>query len=221
MDYPKLPYTHAKRLADRLVELLAPHCERIDIAGSIRRQCAEIGDIEIVAQPKLEEVPHTLLETRWLPNAAFALTLRHFTILKGKVFGRNCQYLIPTKKEPTAKDHIVLDLFMPEPYDYYRMLAIRTGNKEFAFRALSSNWTKLGWVGTDEGLRRKKECAQIGDHKWKCIEKKPTMPPVWKSEEEFFDWLEIDWVAPENRNYEIKNVIDLLYNPQKNKRHAS
>jgi DNA polymerase/3'-5' exonuclease PolX len=42
----------AQPIADRVRDLLAPHCDRIEIAGSIRRQKADVGDIEIVAIPK-------------------------------------------------------------------------------------------------------------------------------------------------------------------------
>jgi DNA polymerase/3'-5' exonuclease PolX len=38
-------------IAQSLVNLLAPACARIEIAGSIRRKRPEVGDIEIVAQP--------------------------------------------------------------------------------------------------------------------------------------------------------------------------
>ncbi|MDX2138587.1 MAG: hypothetical protein SF123_10875, partial [Chloroflexota bacterium] len=44
-------YADAKALADCVVNLLAPHCQRIDIAGSIRRKMSDIGDIDIVCEP--------------------------------------------------------------------------------------------------------------------------------------------------------------------------
>lgn len=49
----KMPYADALALAEHLAAQLRPGCERILIAGSIRRQKREIGDIEIVAQPLL------------------------------------------------------------------------------------------------------------------------------------------------------------------------
>lgn len=51
----RLPLNQAERLAEELVELLRPACERIAVAGSIRRRKADIGDIELVAVPKDEE----------------------------------------------------------------------------------------------------------------------------------------------------------------------
>lgn len=52
----KMPYADALAMANHLVSLLKPGCERIMIAGSLRRQKPEIGDIEIVAMPMLEPV---------------------------------------------------------------------------------------------------------------------------------------------------------------------
>lgn len=45
----KIPYAKALTKAESLLTLLQPACERIEIAGSLRRQKAEIGDIELVA----------------------------------------------------------------------------------------------------------------------------------------------------------------------------
>lgn len=45
-----LPF--ARNLARRMVDLLTPECIRIEIAGSIRREKPEVGDIEIVLIPK-------------------------------------------------------------------------------------------------------------------------------------------------------------------------
>lgn len=42
----------AKAIAEELKELLAPACERIEIAGSIRRQKPEPSDIELLCIPR-------------------------------------------------------------------------------------------------------------------------------------------------------------------------
>ena len=42
----------AEKIARKYVDLLAPFCERIEIAGSTRRKKPEVGDIEIVCIPK-------------------------------------------------------------------------------------------------------------------------------------------------------------------------
>lgn len=37
-DGPRIPLTEAQRLAAAVMELLRPHCDRIEVAGSVRRQ---------------------------------------------------------------------------------------------------------------------------------------------------------------------------------------
>jgi DNA polymerase/3'-5' exonuclease PolX len=49
-----IPLLAATTLAAKLVAQLAPYCERIEVAGSVRRQKDIVGDIELVAIPKLE-----------------------------------------------------------------------------------------------------------------------------------------------------------------------
>lgn len=48
----KIPLDIASKIARRLTQLMAPHCYRVEVAGSVRRQKPEVSDIEIVAHPK-------------------------------------------------------------------------------------------------------------------------------------------------------------------------
>jgi DNA polymerase/3'-5' exonuclease PolX len=50
----------ARELAESLVALLAPSCQRIEIAGSIRRLKPNPNDIELVAVPSYQAVPRIL-----------------------------------------------------------------------------------------------------------------------------------------------------------------
>jgi DNA polymerase/3'-5' exonuclease PolX len=52
---PKRPLSELRPVADELVLRLRPACERIEIAGSIRRARPRVGDIEIVAIPRFEQ----------------------------------------------------------------------------------------------------------------------------------------------------------------------
>lgn len=47
---------YAARIAGRLLELLAESCERLEVAGSIRRGKETVKDIELVAVPKFLDV---------------------------------------------------------------------------------------------------------------------------------------------------------------------
>lgn len=45
----RIPHAEALAVAEAMAEMLRPHCERIQIAGSLRRQAETVKDIEIVA----------------------------------------------------------------------------------------------------------------------------------------------------------------------------
>ena len=47
-----MKYSLALEYAQEIKEILSPFCERIEIAGGIRRQKEEPHDIEIVCQPR-------------------------------------------------------------------------------------------------------------------------------------------------------------------------
>jgi hypothetical protein len=93
---------------------------------------------------------------------------------------------------------INLDLFLPESYDYYRMFATRTGPAEYSKNIIAVGWLRRGWVGTPEGLRMKRDCTEVSTG-WKCINKNAIRPPLWQSEQEFFDWIKVDWTEPKLR----------------------
>ena len=42
----------AKKLAEQIIEQIRPHCERVEVAGSIRRKKSEVRDIDLVLIPK-------------------------------------------------------------------------------------------------------------------------------------------------------------------------
>jgi len=52
----KMPFVEALAAACAIKEMLAPYCERIEIAGSVRRKKPYCKDIEIVAIPKPYDV---------------------------------------------------------------------------------------------------------------------------------------------------------------------
>lgn len=56
----KHKYSAAKNIADQIVASLAPYCQRIEVAGSVRRRRKLVGDIEIVAIPDVVSQPDLL-----------------------------------------------------------------------------------------------------------------------------------------------------------------
>lgn len=183
-------YGTAILVASSIVEMLRPHCDEITIAGSVRREVAEVGDIEIVALPKQSEhgghcpgFVAAVISLGPRPEAKAPKPLAERRYIKVML--------------PWAQG-VQLDIFCPQPHDYGRQVAIRTGPKEYSAKIIAGRWTKLGWVGTEHGLRRAEQCEKRGD-KWVVKSSDPTMPPEFPSEEAFYSFLGYLWIPPKAR----------------------
>jgi len=195
----------ALEIANKLVETLSPHCTLINIAGSCRREKPEVKDIEIVALPKYIQIPS---EPQGLfddipPAMKTVISPGYLKVyneigkkIKGKAVGKYSQFEL--------SEGIKLDLFTPDDFDYYRIFAIRTGSADYSARVIAQGWLKVGWCGSDKGLRKISECekkfSSEGVESWKCINPNGELPPVWESEEEFFEWLKVKWIEPCRRD---------------------
>jgi len=191
----------AKKIADNLCCKLQPFCKITDIAGSVRRCKDEVKDIEICCLPIMMHSDSADLfgnntsELAVSPdfvNAVFSLG----KIEKGKIDGKYFKILLP--------EGIYLDLFIPDPHDYYRQFAIRTGPADYSAKVIAGGWRKKGWCGSDKGLRKMEDCIETktpdGKSKWKCVNPKAEKPPIWKDERDFFQWIGVEWIEPRLRN---------------------
>jgi DNA polymerase/3'-5' exonuclease PolX len=189
-----MEFFKAQKIANRIVEILTPHVDVIHIAGSVRRRKPEVKDIEVCCIPKKH--PTDLFNTSDLViDAGFndAVKLIAEKVIKGKSSGRYMQMQLKGKEE------INLDLFMPQTDDYYRQYAIRTGSADYSAKVIATAWVNKGWCGTEEGLRLQQDCCKAASG-WKIINKNPQKPPVWNSEEEFFEWIGVQWIEAWLRN---------------------
>jgi DNA polymerase/3'-5' exonuclease PolX len=57
MSETRYPRERAYTVADSIVNALRPACERIEIAGSLRRHKPDVGDIEILYIPVMQDEP--------------------------------------------------------------------------------------------------------------------------------------------------------------------
>lgn len=69
----KFPRQTGLRVARDLTVYLAPHCERIIVAGSLRRLKREVGDVEIVFIPRYVQERDGLFDVRQVSQADRAL----------------------------------------------------------------------------------------------------------------------------------------------------
>lgn len=199
-----MKYGQAHEIAIDILKRLEPLSTKIDIVGSVRREKAEVHDIELCVVPRLSQKKDLFGEVLGTERLhSFIKEVKCLgIILKGKIEdGRMVQIRLP--------EDIVLDLFLPVESDYYRQVAIRTGSKDYSHKVLAVAWLKKGYCGTDDGLRLQKECYQklIGKYpdgrdksKWFCNNPEPTLAPIFDSEYELYKWLSLEWIEPKNRN---------------------
>jgi DNA polymerase/3'-5' exonuclease PolX len=191
----QLLLVRAEGLANQVMEHLNPYCRTIGIVGSIRRKKKFVGDIEICCTPFMETGQFGFFEDSPRRSEKFIRSVAKLgSRIKGNASdGRYVQLFL-------YDTGLKLDLFIPQEHDFYRQYAIRTGSADYSSKVIATAWRKLGWVGTEHGLRREEYCSLDGPT-WKWDNKDPSqeLPPVWQSEREFFDWLQVPFRKPENR----------------------
>ena len=198
-------YDSAAKIAVNACKKLQPFCEVINIVGSLRRALPEISDIDLICVPKYtEDVALNLFGSDGgvvtkRTSISFSETVKNIgTITKGAPDGRYMSIKVIGYNVP-----VKIDIFMPDPIDYYRQYCIRTGSANFVHWNIAKRWSELGWCGTDQGLRRIEDCREIVSatekKKWEVVKPDGDRPPAWESEEHFFDWLGVKWIAPRLR----------------------
>lgn len=124
----KLPLETALLYANDIVNELSPLCERIEIAGSIRRKKDEVGDIEIVAIPncKMDMFGEVI-------SGDHELNYYEWEKL-GKLVKNGNKF-----KQVTLYRGISLDLFIVTPPAQWGVIfTIRTGSADFSHRLVTS-----------------------------------------------------------------------------------
>jgi len=188
----KMPLVKAQDIARRFMHYLEPFVEKMSVAGSVRRECDFCHDVEVVCVPRDE----------FSMGLAFPEGFKGMTTNGARL-----------KKFVYNDSGIHIELYITTREDYGRILAIRTGSSAFSHINLALRWNRLGWAGTEDGLRRKSEC--IHKSTWKISHEYkncPTLPPAFETEEDFFAFLGIEWVHPKSRSWVSKHQ-EINYKP--------
>jgi len=82
----RIPLAQAVAITTQVVETLRPFCQRIQVAGSIRRQRDTICDVEVVAVPNL--VTTVLFEDTPGVDPAFIAAVNQWPVVKGSATGK-------------------------------------------------------------------------------------------------------------------------------------
>jgi DNA polymerase/3'-5' exonuclease PolX len=116
-----MKHADALAMAESALNTLKPYCERILIAGSIRRQRPEVKDCELVAIPK--QIPVGLFGDELEVDPGFVTAVNQWEFVKGHPTGKYAQRVLP--------GGIKLDLFIATPENWGWQLVIRTGSAKF------------------------------------------------------------------------------------------
>lgn len=116
------PLVEARAIAEALVFLMSPYCERVEIAGSIRRQKGEVKDIELVLIPK----------ATWFGFTDDLLT--QGVLSKGHAWGHRYRAAVH------VESRIRVDLFVADAGNFGAVLQLRTGPGECNKRLMT--WLK-------------------------------------------------------------------------------
>ena len=169
----------ARNIAGLIIADLDKYCERIEIAGSVRRGKAEVKDIEIVAMPRLRYEPQ-LLDVIVEIDALDGYPWRSL----GKVIKNGPKY----KQLELHAAEINLDLFIVTPPEQWGVImVIRTGPAEFSQWCVTQR--KKGGILPSNCQVKDGGVYRNGDSR-----------PISMPEElDFLDFLGLGWVNPSER----------------------
>jgi DNA polymerase/3'-5' exonuclease PolX len=119
----------ARQIAEKYKALLEPHCVRIEIAGSIRRERQEVKDIELVCIPKSIITEDGMFDKKEIRDKEFVGLVNSFTRTKGDGEGKYTQLQL--------QEEINLDLFMCVPENWGVIFMLRTGSQYFSKRMVT------------------------------------------------------------------------------------
>lgn len=185
-DKKRWPHAIALTVASSIVEMLEPHCERIIIAGSVRRQKPSCGDVEILYIPKIEDAPDTmdmfrridlnLADQTILAMERAGILARRKNSKGSEMFGAKNKLMVH------VETGIPVDLFTATEENWFNYLTCRTGPSESNIR-ICETAIKQGkkWHPYDVGFEKDGEMIRMN------------------SEQEVFEFVGLPYKQPEDR----------------------
>jgi len=132
----------AKALADKIIkEYIGAYCERCEIAGSVRREKAMVGDIDIVCIPKQPPALFDIVGDGYSWNM-LQVQLEHMVMHKklyraNKGNGTNPTFYIPSLYDKAIEKNFKLEISMTTAEAWPVLFAIKTGCAEFSKRLVT------------------------------------------------------------------------------------
>lgn len=166
----KRPRVEMELIAEELRELLGQACVKIEVAGSLRRGLPQIGDIELVAIPKIEtydEVDETDLFGTKKPVTYNLLWKALNGFFKGRYRLQGDKYKSFFWPLRGAGEGLVqVDLFTATPATWGWIFLVRTGSADFSHHVAKS-LNKQGYTSKDGAIH--KGNLELVDNKWQMV----------------------------------------------------
>ena len=194
----RIPRAEAVEIANRFIGLLEGAYERLEIAGSIRRRLPTVGDLEIVAVPRLIVTEERDMFGEVIGSEPVDLLAARMTLLLDK--GRVQQRARSDGKffwGPSAKyltfEGASIDLFTPEADRFAWILALRTGPADFSNALVTHQGmrTRTGRKGLLPDIYRSRD----GWLTWRTSGERI----VTREEKRLFEILSLPWQEPWER----------------------
>lgn len=175
-----MPLSQARRYAERIVEWIGPYCERLEIAGSIRRQRPTCGDVDIVCIPKVRQAVDLLGQEVERANLCqgFLQTYARESQGKARIVQAGVKQLIV--ELPKCQ----LDLWFASESTFGTRLLSRTGSREHNI-----------WLC--------QQCVEAGLHwdPYEGLEREGVLIEA-STEEEMYRALGLEYIEPADREAE-------------------
>lgn len=178
-----IPLAKARRYAEQIASALQPFCNRLEIAGSIRRERPFCGDIDIVAEPSNEPA----LRARIINGVARDGSTREADPYNERHVIQNGPQNIHVRLTNGVELQVFLarpqssDLLYTQPSNWGSLLLCRTGSKEHnIFIAQTARANCCEWKIYQGLFRDDKLIAS-------------------DTEEEIFAALHLDYIPPQKR----------------------
>ena len=173
--------SESKKRAATLIELLAPTCERIQVAGSIRRAKTKVKDIELVAIPVAEREENLFGEPVGNRYPIDDL-LSGLNVKLSKNGDRYKQFEFEGQQ---------VDLFLASQNRWGVIFTIRTGDWKFSKKLMTpqsfGGYLPFGMKVKDGRLWKEGIALQTPE------------------EQDYFEVIGLDWIDPRDRGVEAIN----------------
>jgi DNA polymerase/3'-5' exonuclease PolX len=189
-DSGKFSLEAAKAKALEIAQALGPHCERLEVAGSIRRGKPRVKDIDLVVIPKMKSKGSLFGSTCHVAETDFYEAARKFLFAMTAEGPRLLRGTALTE----CPNQIAVDIYIATAESWATLLLIRTGSAEHNIWMCARARTCGGKLHADgSGLEVPGQYDPIAQ---RTVNNQVLRP---KTEEEIFKALGIPTPAPDQR----------------------